>query len=156
MEPVDRRLPRFDQGVLALALVCGFVFEAHWVIPTWAALALLSALRPALSPVPRLFGAFVLPRLSESPAIEDGRPWRFAALLAAGLLGLGTLLLSNGEIGEAWVLGLAAATLGALASVGELCLGCRLYSRWSGSAEPELGSAEPERHDTGSPPDLDG
>jgi hypothetical protein len=127
LDAIDGRLPRFDQGVLALAVVCGFVFEATFVIPAWSVMALLSAARPELSPIQRLFAALVTSPPPGRPRLEDGRPWRVAALLAGALLGLGTLVLAVGDQGAAWIPALAAAALGALASVGGLCLGCQMY-----------------------------
>lgn len=136
MTQVGPRLPRFDQGFLALALISGFVFAAPQVIPVWAVLATVSAVAPALSPIPWLVGR----RPGATPirgAAPPGRtdpagyppPWRFAALLSALLLGLGTLALAYGQRGIAWGFALPVAGLGALASVGGLCIGCQLYAR---------------------------
>jgi len=52
-------LPRFDQGLLALVLVTGFVFSTPLVIPVVGVVAAISALRPDISPVPRLIGLLI-------------------------------------------------------------------------------------------------
>jgi hypothetical protein len=130
----DSRVARFDHGVAALALLCGFVFAVPSIIPLVSVLMLMSAARPDVSPVPRVFEALALPRLPGPPQPEPAGPWRAAALLNAALLGLGTLVLvlAGGDRGLAWAFGLPAAALGALASVGGFCLGCRLYTRRPG------------------------
>jgi hypothetical protein len=126
---LDSRVARFDQGVAALALLCGFVFAVPSVIPLVAVLQLISAVHPAVSPVPRFFAEVAAPRLAGPPRPEAAAPWRAAAFLNAVLLGLGTLVLAIGDRGLAWAFGLPAAALAALASVGGLCIGCQLYTR---------------------------
>lgn len=129
LKAIDPRLPRFEHTVLALAVTSGFVFEVPQVIPVWGVLALLSAVRPEAAPVPRLYRMLVAPRVAPAAAVEEWPPWRAAAFVAAGLLGLGTLMLVIGDVGIAWGFGLAAASLGALAGVGGLCVGCGLHGR---------------------------
>ncbi|HEX6382901.1 MAG TPA: DUF4395 family protein [Acidimicrobiia bacterium] len=127
-------LPRFDQGLLALVLVTGFVFSTPLVIPLVAAVSVVSAVRPEISPVPRLITLLVEQRFDPATTrsmLSDGYtpPWRTAALLNAAILAVGTLVLAVGDRAPAWVFGLAAAALGALASVGGVCVGCQLYVR---------------------------
>ncbi len=127
-------LPRFDQGLLALVLVTGFVFSTPLVIPVVAAIAAVSAVKPEVSPVPRLIALLVEQRLGIDAADSiraDGYPppWRTAAALLAGILAVGTLTLAVGDRAVAWAFGLPAAGLGALASVGGLCVGCQLHAR---------------------------
>ena len=127
-------LPRFDQGLLALLLVIGFVFAAPEVIPIVAVVAGISAVRPEASPVPKLITLLVENRFG-ADAVESLRtdgyppPWRAAAALLAGVLAVGTLVLLVGDAGAAWAFGLPAAGLAALASVGGICVGCQLHAR---------------------------
>jgi hypothetical protein len=130
-------LPRFDQGFLALVLVSGFVFSAPLVIPVVAVVAAVSAIRPDVSPVPRLIAQVVESRLGAEAGDSvraDGypAPWRTAAGLLAVILAIGTLVLLVGDRSAAWAFGLPAAGLAALASVGGLCVGCQLHARRSG------------------------
>ena len=130
-------LPRFDQGLLALVLVTGFVFSAPLVIPVVAVVSAVSAARPEISPVPRLITMLVEQRLGSDAgaSIEaEGYPpaWRTAAALHAGILAVGTLVLVVGDTAAAWAFGLPAAALAALASVGGVCVGCQLHARRSG------------------------
>lgn len=130
-------LPRFDQGLLALVLVTGFVFSTPLVIPVAAAVAAVSAWRPEISPVPRLITLLVEQRFGAEAGDSLGAggypaPWRTAAALLAGILAAGTLVLVVGDKAAAWAFGLPAAALAALASVGGLCVGCQLHGRRSG------------------------
>ena len=130
-------LPRFDQGLLALVLVTGFVFSAPLVIPLVAVVSGISATRPDISPVPRLITLLVEQRFG-TDAGESLRaegyppPWRAAAALLSAILAVGTLVLAIGDRAPAWAFGLAAAALAALASVGGVCVGCQLHGRRAG------------------------
>jgi hypothetical protein len=135
--PSSPRLPRFDQGLLALALVTSFVFSAVLVIPVGAVVAGVSAVRPEVAPIPRLIVMLVEslfgPDAGASMRAEGyPPPWRAAAALMAGILAAGTLMLAVGHRGGAWALALAAAGLGALASVGGVCVGCQIWTRRAG------------------------
>ena len=130
-------LPRFDQGLLALVLVTGFVFSTPMVIPVVGVIAAVSAARPEASPVPRLITLLIEQRFgaeaSESVRTEGyPPPWRTAAGLLAFILALGTLVLLLGDRSVAWAFGLPAAALAALASVGGVCVGCQLHARRGG------------------------
>lgn len=126
--PIDARGPRFNQGVLTVALLAGFVFHASWVIPVWAVvLGLGAALGPRYGLFLRLYREFIAPRLGPPTTMEDPRPPRFAALIGTVFLGLGTLLLLGGESGLAWILALLVAALAALAAVTGICVGCEAY-----------------------------
>ncbi|HZQ76740.1 MAG TPA: DUF4395 family protein [Acidimicrobiia bacterium] len=130
-------LPRFDQGLLALALVTGFVFSEPLLIPVVGIMATVSAVRPEVSPVPRLIAGLVERRFGTDAAETlraDGYPppWRAAAALLAAILAVGTLVFLVGDSGIAWAFGLPAAGLAALASVGGVCVGCQLHGRRTG------------------------
>jgi hypothetical protein len=130
-------LPRFDQGLLALVLVTGFVFSAPLVIPLVAVVSGISAVRPEISPVPKLISLLVEQRFGAEAGDSlraEGYPppWRAAAALLCAILAVGTLVLVVGDRAPAWAFGLAAAALAALASVGGVCIGCQLHTRRSG------------------------
>ncbi len=130
-------LPRFDQGLLTLVLVTGFVFSTPLVIPVVGVIAGVSAVKPEVSLVPRLIALLVEQRFGKEAADSvraEGYPppWRAAAALLAGLLAAGTLVLAVGDRAVAWGFALPAAGLGALASVGGVCVGCQLHARRSG------------------------
>ena len=122
---------------MALVLVSGFVFSAPLVIPVVAGVAAVSAVRPEISPVPRLITVLIEQRVGAAAA-ESMRsegypaPWRAAAALLAAILAVGTLVLLVGDSSAAWAFGLPAAGLAALASVGGVCVGCQLHARRAG------------------------
>lgn len=122
-------MTRFEHTVMAVSVLCGFVFEVPVLMPVWAVLMFLSGLMSGSSPVALLYQTVVFPRLKPADAEEDAGPWRTAAYATSAVLGLGTLVLAVGDAGLAWVFGLAAAVLGALTGVGGVCVGCRLHGR---------------------------
>lgn len=128
--PIDAREPRFNQGVLAFALLAGFVFHASWVIPVWCGvLALGGILGRGFAPFLRLYGQMIAPRINPPIEFEDPRPSRFAALFGSLLLLVATMFLYGGESGLAWLFALAVAGLGALDATTSICVGCELYAR---------------------------
>ncbi|MGH9040728.1 MAG: DUF4395 family protein [Acidimicrobiia bacterium] len=134
---VDARSLRFDQTVMAVAILCGFVFEAPWVTPLFAALEAATAVQGDQGPLPRLWHTLLSSQLRPTASTREAAgPWRTAAALAAVLLSVGTLVLLVGDVGFSWLFSLAAAGLGALAGVGGICVGCQLHSR-RGGGEPE-------------------
>jgi hypothetical protein len=121
---------------MALVLVTGFVFSAPLVMPVVGVVAAVSAVRPEVSPVPRLIALLVEQRLGADAADSvrgDGYPppWRMAAALLTAILAVGTLVLAVGDRSVAWAFGLPAAALAALASVGGVCVGCQIHARRS-------------------------
>lgn len=127
-QPIDARGPRFNQGVLAAALLLGFVFDARWVIPAWGVVLLLSAAGGSQwGPFLRLYRDVIRPRLSPPTEIEDPRPPRFAATVGTVFLGAAVIALLLGSSGVAWGLSLVVAALAALASVTGICVGCEMY-----------------------------
>jgi hypothetical protein len=114
---------------MALAVLCGFVFEASWVIPIFAALEAATAVQGDQAPLPRLWRTVLSPQLALPSASEDGGPWRTAACLTTALLAAATLVLLVGDEGFSWLFALPAAGLGALAGVGDICVGCQLHAR---------------------------
>ena len=127
-KPIDARMPRFNQGVLTLALLVGFVFDARWVIPAWGIVLLLStAGGPRTGPFLLLYRKVIGPRLGPPREIEDPRPPRFAALVGTVFLGAATLALLGDMSGLAWGLSLVVAVLAALAAVTGICVGCEVY-----------------------------
>lgn len=128
--PIDARMPRFNQAVVAVALLGGFVFDLPWVIPVFAVvLGLGAAFGPRYGPFLRVWSDLVAPRLGPATELEDPRPPRFAAVVGAGLLAAASGLLLLGAVGIAWVVALVVAVLAALAAATGLCVGCELYVR---------------------------
>lgn len=126
--PIDPRGPRFNQAVLAVALLGGFLLDWRWVIPVWSVVLAASAISGArYGPFLRLYASAIRPRLGPPRHLEDPRPPRFAASVGTGFLILGTVALVAGLPGVAWALALVVAVLAALAAATGLCIGCELW-----------------------------
>src|SRR5688500_15977421 len=85
--PIDPRGPRFNQAVLTVALLAGFVADARWVPPAFAVVLFLgAAFGPRYGPFLRLYAEVVRPRLGPPSELEDPRPPRFAAAVGVAFL----------------------------------------------------------------------
>ncbi|HEX9968989.1 MAG TPA: DUF4395 domain-containing protein [Acidimicrobiales bacterium] len=126
--PIDPRGPRFNQAVLTVALLAGFVADARPVVPAFAVVLLLgAAFGPRYGPFLRLYADVVRPRLGPPAELEDPRPPRFAAAVGVGFLGAATVAFAAGAVGLGWVLALVVAALAGLAATTGLCVGCEVY-----------------------------
>lgn len=126
--PIDPRGPRTNQGVLAVALLVGFLLDLPAVIPVFAVVLFLgAAFGPRYGPVLRFYAEVVKPRLGPPAELEDPRPPRFAATIGTVFLGGGTLALLFGAAAVAWGLALVVAALAGLAAVTGICVGCEVY-----------------------------
>ena len=135
-KPIDPRGPRFNQAVLATALLVGFLVDWKPVVPLFAVVLFLgAAFGPKYGPFLRLYADVIRPRLSPPAVLEDPRPPRFAATVGVLFLGLGSLAFLAGASLVGWVLALIVAALAGLSAVTGLCLGCEiwlLFARWRG------------------------
>lgn len=133
---IDSRMPRFNQGVLALALLVAFMAQVFWIVPVFGAFLLAGVLGgPKANPVMALYMSLIKPRLGPPKKIEDPRPPRFAAAVGSVVLLASTAAYLLGTKVIAWALALVVAALAALASVSGLCIGCEIYvaiMRWRG------------------------
>ena len=112
---VDARKLRFDQALLAVALLAAFVFHAPWVIPLLALLeATGSVFGPSSHPSFQLFDTLFTPRLQPGMQKTSPSSIRFelgaATLVLAGASGA----LAVGLEAFAWLLSLALATSAAV------------------------------------------
>lgn len=127
-KPIDPRGPRFNQAVLATALLLGFLFDWKPVVPIFAGVLLLgAAFGPRYGPFLRLYAEVIRPRLTPPAVLEDPRPPRFAAAVGVLFLGLASLafLADAGAVG--WTLALVVAALAGLAATTGLCVGCEIW-----------------------------
>lgn len=128
LRPIDPRGPRFNQGVLATALLVGFVLDWRWVIPVWAGVLAVGALfGPRFGPFLRLYADVIKPRLQAPAYLEDPRPPRFAAAVGTVFLVAASAALLAGVAAAAWALALIVAGLAALAAVTGICVGCEIW-----------------------------
>lgn len=126
--PIDPRGPRFNQAVLTLAIVLGFLLSWTVVAPIWAVVLFLgAAFGPRYGPFLRLYVEVVKPRLGPPGELEDPRPPRFAAAVGVVFLGAATIAFVAGATTVGWALALIVAVLAALAATTGICVGCEIY-----------------------------
>lgn len=109
--PVDAREVRFEQAVLALGLLTGFVFRLPLVVPGVAVLVALG-LTPGvpLQPLRWIYERWIAPRLGPPAPTDAGPPPdRLDDLVALGVLTLAALLLFVGLDLVGWLVALVQA-----------------------------------------------
>lgn len=120
--PVDAREVRFEQAVLTLVLLTGFVFRVPWTVPAAAVLVALG-LTPAVpfNPLRHAFDRWIGPRLrppaptdaatpSDAPTPSD----RIDDLVALGVVTLASVLLVAGLDLVGWLVALVEAAASAV------------------------------------------
>ena len=126
--PIDPRGPRFNQAVLTVGLLVGFVLDWRPAVPLFAVVLLLgAAFGPRYGPFLRLYADVIRPRLSPPAVLEDPRPPRFAAAVGVLFLVAGSVAFLAGASGVGWALALVVAALAGLAAVTGLCVGCEIW-----------------------------
>ncbi len=126
--PIDPRGPRFNQAVLTVGLLAGFLADAKAVVPVLAvALFLGAAFGPRYGPFLRLYAELIRPRLGPPAELEDPRPPRFAAAIGVVFLVGASVAFAAGAAGLGWTLALVVAALAGLAAVTGICVGCEIY-----------------------------
>ena len=126
--PIDPRGPRFNQAVLTIALLGGFLLDAKAVVPVFAAVLLTgAAFGPRYGPFLRLYADVIRPRLSPPADLEDPRPPRFAAAVGVAFLSAATISFLAGAAALGWAFALVVAALAGLAAVTGICVGCEIY-----------------------------
>ncbi len=126
--PIDPRGPRFNQAVLTVALLVGFLLDARAIVPLFAVVLFLgAAFGPRYGPFLRFYVEVVKPRLGPPPHLEDPRPPRFAAAVGVVFLSASSLAFAAGLAGLAWALALVVAVLAGLAASTGVCVGCEVW-----------------------------
>jgi hypothetical protein len=126
--PIDPRGPRFNQAVLTLGLVAGFVFDWKPAVPIFAVVLLLgSAFGSRYGPFLRLYAEVIKPRLAPPAELEDPRPPRFASTVGVIFLTAATVAFAGGGSTLGWALALVVAVLAALAASTGICVGCEMW-----------------------------
>jgi hypothetical protein len=126
--PIDPRGPRFNQAVLAVALLSGFLVDWRPVVPLFALVLLAgAAFGPRYGPFLALYAKVIRPRLGPPREMEDPRPPRFSAALGVVVLTAATLAFAAGRPGIGWGLALLVAGLAGLSATTGICVGCEIY-----------------------------
>ncbi len=128
LTPIDPRGPRFNQAVLATALLVGFLADWRPVVPLFALVLLAgAALGARYGPFLALYAKAIRPRLGPPSELEDPRPPRFASAIGVAFLAAGTLAFVAGSTVFGWGLALIVAALAALSATTGVCVGCEVY-----------------------------
>ncbi len=126
--PIDPRGPRFNQAVLTVALLVGFLVDLKAVVPVFAAVLFLgAAFGPRYGPFLRLYAEVIRPRLAPPAELEDPRPPRFAAAIGVAFLVAAGVAFVAGAEAVGWALAMVVAALAGLAAVTGICVGCEVY-----------------------------
>jgi hypothetical protein len=126
--PIDPRGPRFNQAILTVALLGGYLFDWRPVVPVFAGVLLLgAAFGPRYGPFLRLYADVIRPRLAVPTSLEDPRPPRFAAAVGVLFLAAASVAFLAGAPAVGWALALVVAVLAGLAAVTGLCIGCEIW-----------------------------
>jgi hypothetical protein len=127
-KPIDPRAPRFNQAVLTVGLLGGFLFDLRLIAPVFAVVLFLGAAFGArYGPFLRLYAEVIRPRLGPPSELEDPRPPRFAATVGVIFLAAATLAFAVGAGAVGWGLALIVAVLAGLAATTGICVGCEIY-----------------------------
>jgi hypothetical protein len=127
-KPIDPRGPRFNQAVITVLLLAGFVADWRVLVPAVAVVVGSgAAFGPRWNPFLALYGEVLRPRLRPPAELEDPRPPRFAAAMGAAVLALATLVFVLGNVILGWVLALLVAVMAGLAASSGICIGCEIY-----------------------------
>ena len=126
--PIDPRGPRFNQAVLAVGLLTGFLADWRPVVPLLALVLLAgAAFGPRYGPFLAFYAKVIRPRLGPPAELEDPRPPRFAAALGVVVLIAGALAFAAGHPRIGWGLALVVAALAGLSATTGICVGCEMY-----------------------------
>ena len=126
--PIDPRGPRFNQAMVAILILVGFLLDLEPVATVAGViLALGAAFGPRFGPFLALYASVIRPRLDPPAELEDPRPPRFAATVGTVVLAGSTVAFLAGAELVGWVLALLVAFLAGLAAATGICVGCEIY-----------------------------
>jgi len=115
--PADGRALRFEQSIVAIALLAGFVFKVPWLIPAVAVvLAVAAVAGPAGNALARLYDVLFGTTIGADGSGETIELARLTRLVEVVLLAVGSVLVVLGGYGLAWVFGLPVAGITAVAA----------------------------------------
>jgi hypothetical protein len=129
MRLVDPRAGRFEQAIVVVILLAGFVFQQAWSIPIATIVAGLGAVLGERSPLARFWTRVVAPRRpSRAPFEALAISQRQSVLLFAGLV-VATLLFAADAIALASIVAALVAVVGALGATGVVNVSTEILRR---------------------------
>jgi hypothetical protein len=113
----NSRALRFEQAIIAIALLTGFVFRWFWMIPLVGVLLLAPLVAGGRANLfARIYEGTLGAHLAAHPAIESAGTTRFTRLVEVALLALGSLFVFLGADGFGWVFALPVAAITVVAA----------------------------------------
>ncbi len=127
--PFDHTALRFNQTVIIIFTVSGFVINQWWLVAFVGAMLALGTAFPRVAPFQRLYSDLLRPRGLLRPDVreEDPAPHRFAQGLGATMLLIASSALLAGFAVIGWGLALVVAALAAVNLFFGFCAGCFVY-----------------------------
>lgn len=129
MRLVDVRASRFEQAIVAVILLAGFVFRQPWSIPIALVVAAMGLLLGDRSPVIRFWYQVIAPRRPAGTNFEPRPTAQTQALLLTIGLVLATVVWIAGSVGVASILAAVVAVIAALGATGVVTLAAELRRR---------------------------
>jgi hypothetical protein len=118
MRLVDPRAGRFEQAIVVVVLLAGFVFQQRWSIPIAAFVAGTGAVMAERSPLARFWNDVVAPRRPARSPFEPAAVAQSQSFLLFVGLALATLLMLADAIALASIVAAVVAVVGALGATG--------------------------------------
>ena len=129
MRLVDVRASRFEQAIVVVILLAGFVFRQPWCIPIASVVAASVLVLGERSPVARFWHRVIEPRRPAATNFEPRPTAQTQALLLTVGLVLATVVWSAGSVGLASIVAAVAAVVAALGATGVVNLATELRRR---------------------------
>ena len=129
MRLVDVRASRFEQAIVVVILLAGFVFRQAWSIPAAGIVAALGVLLGARSPVQRLWYQLIAPRRPAPTSFEPAPIAQTQSMLIFAGLALATLVLLLGSVALASIIAAVVAVVAALGATGVVNAAAELRRR---------------------------
>ncbi len=129
MRLVDVRASRFEQAIVVVILLAGFVFRQPWSIPVATVAAASGLALGDRSPVSRLWHQVIAPRRPAATNFEPRPTAQTQSLLLTVGLVLATVVWIAGSVGLASILGAVVAVIAALGATGVVTVAAELRRR---------------------------
>ena len=132
MRLVDVRASRFEQSIVVLILLAGFVFGQAWSIPTAAVVAGLGLILGDRSPVIRAWNRVIAPRRPAGTNFEPVAVAQTQSMVLFAGLALATLVMLAGSVVLASMIAAVVAVVGALGATGVVNVATEIRRRSRG------------------------
>ena len=129
MRLIDVRAGRFEQAIVVVTVLAGFVFQQAFAIPVAAVIAVLGAGMAGRSPIRRFWTNAIGPRRHAAGQLEPESVVRLQSLIIAAGLTLATLTIVAGSVGIASIIAAVIALIAALGATGFITLAAELDRR---------------------------